>query len=209
MENAIINQIQKLRSESISLKINQRLQEFKTLNRKGNNSWFSELCFCILTANAKSQTACTIQQELGYKGFMNKSIQQLRTIIRRNKHRFHNTKAGYITEARKFSKTKDLLKSLSLEKKRIWLVNSVKGIGFKEASHFLRNVGYFNFAILDRHILNLMHENKMISEKFNVSKRQSYKDLEHRFNLLAQKLSMKSGELDMYMWYIKTGKVLK
>ena len=37
---------------------------------------------------------------------------------------------------------------------REWLVHNVKGIGYKEAGHFSRNIGFTqDLAILDRHIL--------------------------------------------------------
>ncbi|GAJ17855.1 unnamed protein product, partial [marine sediment metagenome] len=31
-------------------------------------------------------------------------------------------------------------------KLREWVVKNFKGLGYKEASHFLRNIGYKNFA---------------------------------------------------------------
>jgi len=49
-------------------KIEQRLKEFAILHQQGNDEWFSELCFCILTANSQAKRAIAIQQELGAEG---------------------------------------------------------------------------------------------------------------------------------------------
>jgi len=86
---------------------------------------------------------------------------------------------------------------------RGWLVKNVKGVGYKEASPFLRNVGYFDVAILDRHILTLMNEDKKALSK------KRYLKIENKFRQLASKLGMSCAELDLYMWYIETGWVLK
>jgi len=38
-----------------------------------------------------------------------------------------------------------------------WLVKNLTGLGYKEAGHFLRNIGSGKIAILDRHILRNLH----------------------------------------------------
>ena len=45
---------------------------------------------------------------------------------------------------------------------RAWLVREVKGLGWKEASHFLRNIGFRDLAILDRHILRNLRRHGVI-----------------------------------------------
>ena len=105
---------------------------------------------------------------------------------------------------------KDIIQKIKDERTaREWLVNNVKGLGYKEASHFLRNVGYNNVAILDRHILNLMVENKLLKEKPKTLNKKLYLDIENKLELLAKKLGLNLAELDFYMWYLKTGEVLK
>ena len=91
---------------------------------------------------------------------------------------------------------------------REYLVKNVKGIGYKEASHFLRNTGAKNLAIIDRHILHILNSYKIIEmPKYLTPKR--YMEIEEKERALARKLNMNLGELDMYLWYMKTGKVLK
>jgi len=136
---------------------------------------------------------------------------KIRKTIIRNKHRFHNNKTNFILETRKHADSlKNKIKSFKDEKdSRDWLVENVKGIGYKEASHFLRNVGYKKISILDRHILNLMVENGYIKEKPKKLNRKKYLEIEEKFLKIAKKVKMNSAELDLYMWFMKTGKVLK
>ncbi|MGE0793613.1 MAG: N-glycosylase/DNA lyase [Candidatus Woesearchaeota archaeon] len=201
------SEILKLKKSNISKEINSRLKEFQELNKKGNNEWFSELCFCILTANSKAQTAMQIQDELKAKGFLEYSLNKIVSVIRKNNHRFHNNKGKYIVEARKFKNIKTIL---SKEKDpREFIEKNIKGLGWKESSHFLRNVGFTDYAILDRHILNLFVENKYIKEKPKSLNKNNYFEIEKIFQKLAKDLNMNCAELDMYMWFLKTNKVLK
>lgn len=205
--NQLIKTIKKLKQSPISETVNKRLKEFEDLGKKGNDDWFCELCFCILTANSKASTALSIQEEFGANGFLSMPQDSLCNCIKRNKHRFHNKKTKYIIEARKHKNIKEILKK---EKEpREWLVKNIKGLGWKESSHFLRNVGYFDYAILDRHIINLMFEHGYIKQKPKNLSNNIYLVIEKQFIDIACKLGMPSAEIDLYMWYIKTGKVLK
>ena len=193
--------------------IKQRLNEFRAFKNKCNEDWFSELCFCILTANSRAKTAINIQKELGPKGFINKNQTELTETIKRNKHRFHNNKARYIVDAREHINVKNLIQNMVKNKSeteaRAWIVDNIKGIGYKEASHFLRNTGHFNLAILDRHIINLMFEHNLINSIPKPIKKSDYLLIENEFNKLAEKLNLSPAELDLNMWYLKTGEVLK
>lgn len=205
--NQLIKTIKKLKQSPISKTVNKRLKEFEDLGKKGNDDWFCELCFCILTANSKARTALSIQEEFGANGFLSKPQDSLYNCIKRNKHRFHNKKTKYIIEARKHKNIKEIIKK---EKEpREWLVKNIKGLGWKESSHFLRNVGYFDYAILDRHVINLMDEHGYIKQKSENLSKNIYLAIERQFIDLACKLGTTSAELDLYMWYKKTGKVLK
>jgi len=206
--NTLAERINSLRAGKIAETVSKRLAEFNSFKNKNNSEWFSELCFCILTANSKAKTALSIQQELGTKGFMCCSANEVKNCIIRNKHRFHNNKSRFIIEARNFSEIKSIVRKMDEFKAREWLVKNIKGLGYKEASHFLRNTGSKNLAILDRHILNLMVENRMISAFPKLTKK-SYIETERILKKFADALSMSMAELDLYMWYLKTGEVLK
>ncbi len=198
--NKTVNHVKR----EVGREVHSRLKSFENLSEK---EWFSELCFCILTANSKAETALEIQKELGFEGFFNLPFSKLSSTIRKNKHRFHNNKARYIIEARKFKGIKKLI--FESDEPREWLVENVKGLGYKEASHFLRNVGYKDYAILDRHILNVMLETGMLENKPKSLNKKIYFEIEKKFKDLAKKLCLSAAELDFYLWYTKTGKILK
>jgi N-glycosylase/DNA lyase len=210
------NQIKKLEKSKVKNLVNKRLKEFSAFKKSSNESVFAELCFCILTANSKALTAIAIQKEMGIKGFLKYPEKKVSQIIRNNNHRFHNNKAKYIVEARKHKNIKKelqkIIKKDNYEEQcdaREFIVKNIKGLGYKEASHFLRNVGYFKLSILDRHILNLMVDNKIIKEKPKSLTKQKYFEIEKKFKNIAFDLNMNESELDMYMWYMKTEKILK
>ena len=79
---------------------------------------------------------------------------------------------------------------------RTWLVKNVKGLGYKTASHFLRNLGADGFAIIDSHILKYM----------GVRGKWDYLEVEKRFRGRAKKYGMTAAELDAIIWktYSKT-----
>ena len=211
--NKLIKEIKELEKTKINKKIKERIKEFKSFENKDNEEWFSELCFCLLTSNSKAQTALNIQQELGAKGFLKDSSEKICATIIKNKHRFHNTKTRFIMDARKHAAIKEIIQNIVKDKNvreaREWLVSNVKGLGYKEASHFLRNVGYLDLAILDRHIVNVMLDHKIINNKPKSLGRKNYLEIEKKFMKISDKAGMPAGELDFYMWYMKAGDVLK
>lgn len=209
----LIKELKNLRNSKVNTTVNKRLKEFETVRNKPSEEWFSELCYCILTANSKAVTALNIQKEIGAKGFCGLCQKKLSRAIKRNKHRFHNNKAKYITQARCHvdikQKIKSIVKKEDEAEAREWIVKNIKGLGYKESSHFLRNIGYKNLAILDRHILNVMHNHKLLKQKPKTLNKKNYLEIESDFLNLAKKLNMSAAELDLYMWYMKTGRVLK
>ena len=205
--HAKIKKINKLRDSKIKSEVDNRLNEFKELNN--SEDWFSELCYCLLTANSKAETALNIEKELKGKGFHSSSQSEIRDCIIKNKHRFHNNKSKFIVEAREHKDIKGIITEKNQIEARNWLVNNIKGIGYKEASHFLRNVGYNDVAILDRHILNLMVEHKILKAKPKTLNKNNYPEIERKLGNLANSINMSQAELDLYLWCLKTGKVLK
>ena len=207
--NEIISKIREVELSPINETIERRLAEFASFKTKSNDEWFSELCFCILTANAKQKTGAAIQSQINAEGFKTLSQETLTNLIKLNKHRFHNTKAKYILGARQFADNlKEKLLSQTEQVAREWLVTNIKGIGMKEASHFLRNTGGQSLAILDRHILNILSEHKLIVKPKTLTI-QKYKEIENVFTNLASTLRVTSAKLDLMLWYLQTGEVLK
>jgi N-glycosylase/DNA lyase len=153
-----------------------------------------------LTANSTAERCIDVQKKVN-NGFLNLSETELQKKLKKYGCRFHTKRAGYISEARKF---KD---KLILE--REWLVENIKGLGMKEASHFLRNIGYGDYAIIDFHIVDLLLKNNLIKKKFKTLTKKTYLELEGILKKIADKTKLNLAELDLYLWYMETGKVLK
>ena len=186
--------------------IDSRIREFKKI--KDGNKIFEELCFCVLTANFNAEKSIKIQKEIGH-GFYTLSEEALGKKLKELGYRYPKVRAHYICENRKFKNSlKNILKSLNGEYLRKWLVKNIKGLGYKEASHFLRNVGFDDFAIIDFHIIDLLVKNKVIKRPKTLT-RKEYLEIEQILRRIAWKTKLTLGELDLYLWYIETGKVLK
>jgi N-glycosylase/DNA lyase len=126
-------------------------------------------------------------------------------------HRFAERRAQYIVTARALAPTlKETIESFSSSKEsREWLVKNIKGLGWKESSHFLRNVGYLDLAIIDRHIISNMVEHGLIKKRPKSITKRRYLEYERLLGEVAYKVGMSLGEMDLYLWYRKTGEVLK
>ncbi|PIN89383.1 N-glycosylase [Candidatus Pacearchaeota archaeon CG10_big_fil_rev_8_21_14_0_10_34_76] len=205
--HSLTAQIKKLQDSPINKLVEDRLTEFESFKNKSDTEWFSELCFCILAANSKQKTAENIQKSLNSK-LLTISQQDLADYIKNNKHRFHNNKASYIVEARQHHPIKSKLNGDEISN-RTWLVKNIKGIGMKEASHFLRNTGSKNLAILDRHILRTMQESSIIPEVPKSLPPKLYLSIESKFNSLAKELNISPAKLDLFIWYLRNGEIAK
>jgi N-glycosylase/DNA lyase len=188
--------------------VEQRKRQFKELGGKNNDELFKELCFCILTANYTAEGGMRIQKEIG-DGFIRLNEQQLARRLRQLGHRFPNTRARYIVEARGHKgKLQNIIRMKDGMAVREWLVRNIKGLGYKEASHFLRNIGFEDFAVVDFHILDFLVRHRMIKKPKTLTKN-NYLKVEEVLREIAKHSRMNLGELDLYIWYCETGKVLK
>ncbi len=207
----LIERIESLKNNPPGEKVDERIEEFEKVGGKGNNRWFSELCFCVLTANCSAKSAIQIQDELGSDGFIGLSLEELQEVLEENGYRFYRRRAEYIVENRKFSENvKDIVIGFSdLKEARKWLDREVMGIGYKEASHFLRNVGYKHLMIVDRHILRILNKEGIIEEIPNTLTKKKYIEIEKKVKELAEKVNLSLAEIDLYLWFMETGEILK
>jgi N-glycosylase/DNA lyase len=206
----LYDSIEKLKKSSIRKTVDSRMQEFEE-NGKDLEKIFSELCFCIMTANFQAEKSIKIQEELK-SCFLTKSENELASELKRLGHRFPNMRAKFIAEAQKHHPTlKKKIESFRTEQEvREWVVATVKGLGFKEASHFLRNIGYKDLAIIDFHIVDILADNKMIEKPKSKSlTKKKYLEIESVLRKLGDKTKLSQAELDLYLWYMETGKILK
>jgi N-glycosylase/DNA lyase len=95
--------------------------------------------------------------------------------------------------------------------RRDWLAKEprIKGLGYKEASHFLRNIGFSGHAILDKHVLRCLAEVGVVDSAKPPTTRDRYLQLEEKLKRFAREVKIDFDELDLVLWSMKTGEVLK
>ena len=202
---------------SIKDEIQSRLREFDSVLKTGDEeSIFAELVFCILTPQSKAKSCWAAVERLLGKGLLlaGTEDQVLREL---SGVRFKYKKAGYVIKARNmfmidgklFIKSR-ISRFSDAYGAREWLVRNVKGIGYKEASHFLRNVGIgVDFAILDRHIMKNLRSLQVIEEVPASLSRRRYLEIEEGMKELSKETKIPMSHLDLVLWYKETGEVFK
>jgi N-glycosylase/DNA lyase len=193
--------------EKIKDRIEEKLKEFEKNKDLKKEDKFVELCFCILVANNRLEKTKYVWERIGKK-FLTLSEKELKDVLKSYGMRFYNKRAKYIIKARNFIDEIDK----NVSENREWFVENIKGIGYKEASHFLRNMGYKNFAILDRHVMRFLIKNKIIEKQKNLTKK-NYLEIEEKLKDIAKMLStivrkeISLAELDLLIFYVQTGKI--
>lgn len=204
--------------ESKRREIRKRLEEFRTVLEKSDEKIFSELAFCILTPQSKALTSWNAVLALERKDLLLKgSVEQIRPFLQAV--RFPENKSRYLVEARKLftangrMNIRDKLSEVKDEPFlfREWLLKNVKGFGMKEASHFIRNVGFSKnqLAILDVHILRNLKEFGVIDEIPKSLTKKKYLELENKMKEFGNRLGIILDELDLLLWSKETGIVFK
>jgi N-glycosylase/DNA lyase len=213
------DQIAKLRNSYVEKRelITKRLSEFKEVYNAGTDERiFEELVFCICTAGASAKMGL-MSVEAARDILADGSLQILRQRLR-GVHRFPNKRPEYIVHTREYLKSahgfklKGLLQSLEdpLLRREFFAENKdIKGIGYKESSHFLRNIGFSGYGILDKHILNTLHEYRVINSPKPPATKDEYLAIERKFILFSEDLEIHPDELDLLLWSEKTGEILK
>ncbi len=195
--------------------INARLAEFATVWQEATDArLLEELVFCIFTAGASARMGL-------------RSIEAVRTLFAAGTHaelahaltgthRYPRARAGYIVATRDYLRADcDLRLRARLDgfsdtlARRDWLARNIKGLGYKEASHFLRNIGFRGYAILDKHILRSLAELGVIATPAPPTTRARYLATEDALRRFARKARIDFDELDLVLWSMKTGEILK
>jgi N-glycosylase/DNA lyase len=195
--------------------IARRLIHFESVGKKGGHVLFEELAFCILTPQSKAFSCDAAIRELKEKGLLLEgSVPEIRAVLS-TRTRFHNKKAEYLVLAREkfmpngFEALRETTHGGSEKEARALLLKGVKGIGWKEASHYLRNVGRGKtIAILDRHILKNLEKHGAIRMPKSLTKKR-YLEIEGKMEKFCQRLGIPMSHLDLLFWAEETGRVFK
>lgn len=205
----LLDLIENLKTSDIKEVVDQRIKEFSRIKETNENTVFRELCFCVMTANCAAEKCMEIHEGVG-DGFLKLSQENLAEKFKDLGYRFPNLRSIYILEDRdkKADLWKNINNSLTDHELRDWIVKNIKGVGYKEASHFLRNIGFKNYAIIDFHIVDLLVKYGLV-EKPKTMTKMKYLEIEEILQDIGKRVNLNMAELDLYLWYMETGRILK
>jgi N-glycosylase/DNA lyase len=177
------------------------------------DKYFYELCFCLMTPQSSAAHALAVQQELERLRFHEMDLDP-EPLLRQKEHyvRFHKTKAKRLIGVKtQFDEAMKIITGPSSAfEKREWLAANINGLSFKEATHFLRNIGMNDgLAILDIHILRCLTRHNVIAEIPSALSKKKYYNIEQLFQRFAEAVSIPIDELDLVFWSGATGFILK
>lgn len=195
----------------------EKLSEFGDVLASGTDERFwEEMVFCFFTGGCSARMGIRSVEATRPLLLAGNQAELSRALVGR--HRYPNARAGYIVASREFLqehcglRLREKLESFTDDAaRRDWLVKEkrIKGLGYKEASHYLRNIGYRGYAILDKHILRSLTELEIIDDPQPPSTRAKYLGVEEKLKNLAAATEIDFDELDLVLWSMKTGEILK
>jgi N-glycosylase/DNA lyase len=199
--------------------IRARLDQFRDVWRNGSDEQFwEELVFCIFTAGASARMGFRAVDAIRPLLMHGRREEMTRALKKARAHRFPVERPGYIIVTRNYLREhcdmalRERLASFAdpLER-RDWLARekSIKGLGYKESSHFLRNIGLPGYAILDKHVMSCLADLEVVETSKPPSTRAKYLETEERLRKFAGEIRIDFDELDLVLWSMKTGEVLK
>lgn len=197
--------------------IRRRLAEFESIWKTGTDAdLWEEMVFCFFTGGCSAKMG--LRSISAVKPLLADGEQDELAKALTGVHRYPNARARYIVASRRFlnehcgMNLRSKLQSFDCHyARRDWLVKEkgIKGLGYKEASHYLRNIGFTGYAILDKHVLKCLHELKLIEEPKPPNTRSRYLRVEEKLQQLASRAGIDFDELDLVLWSMKTGEILK
>ena len=197
--------------------IRRRLGEFRDVWRDASDErLWEEMVYCIFTAGSSARMGLNAVEAVRH--LIHVGTREEMTEALKGKYRYIAARPGYIIVTRDylqehcgFRLRKELASFSDPIARRDWLAGErrVKGLGYKEASHFLRNIGIPGYAILDKHILRCLSEVGVIDSPKPPSTRLRYIEIEKRFRAFAQGVKIDFDELDLVLWSMRTGEILK
>lgn len=189
-----------------------KLKEFSNKKNKTHKELLEELTFCIFAANSSAKMGLLASQLL--KDTMHQgSLTEIKQKVHK-KVRFYNKRSEYLHYNREYIKKKhetlpNLIKKFQNPNDlRLYIKKNLKGFGMKESSHFLRNIGYKGFTIIDKHVLSVIQE---IGLRHNTPPKneQEYLEIETTIIQFAQKNNLQIDILDLAFWSYRTGEIIK
>ena len=199
--------------------IRKRLREFEEVWRKGSDArLWEELAYCIFTAGASARMGLDSVDAVRPLLLDGEAEAMTAALKQAGAHRFPVARPQYIVITRNYFRAncgmalrKRLRSFRDPFARRDWLAQEkqVKGLGYKESSHFLRNIGVKGHAILDKHVMRCLAEVGVIDSAKPPQTRKKYLEVEHELIRFAKDIRVDFDELDLVLWSMKTGEILK
>jgi N-glycosylase/DNA lyase len=187
-----------------------RLEEFR---RVDPSDYFYELVYCLLTPQTSAESAAKAVEELQNCSFHSFPVDPEPILRRPSMYiRFHRTKSRHLLKLKDDFPliAQKMANEIPADELREWLVKNVLGLGYKEATHFLRNVGRNGgLAILDRHILRNLKRAGAIRSLPKTLTRKHYFAIERAFMRFSDQIAIPLDELDLLFWSMETGVIRK
>lgn len=194
-----------------------RLGEFREIWRSGSDEkLWEEMVFCFFTGGCSARMGLNSVDAVRHLIGKGSHEDVMNALVGR--HRYPRARARYVIASRDFlsehcgMRLREKLWSFKdPQARRDWLVKEkgIKGLGYKEASHYLRNIGFKGYGILDKHILRSLFELGYIDDPKAPSTRTKYLAVEDRLKRLSEDSGIDFDELDFVLWSMKTGEILK
>jgi N-glycosylase/DNA lyase len=204
------------------------LNNSPTWEEMSEEELWQTLCLCILSSNVHYESAQSALSHLIDNGYLkikwivetpnseNLIAEELSKPLylpvkldgSGRRYRFPNVRAKNIVQAARLLFSEKLLISrlLALHYSettvRDILVAKISGIGLKEGSHFLRDIGYSNnLAIIDSHVTSFLAEINAISRaKVKMINRSTYFKLERILQKMCKEHNISLSAFDMAVW---------
>ncbi len=203
--------------------IDSRLEEFRSLRDAEDRRLFKELIFVLLTSQTSAEKAWEAAEKLDELQLLERGDkQEIEEVLAQYEIQYERNKASYIVENRKklsqptlqdptkSFKIKNKINEEDLEKTRKWFADNIKGISWKGASHFLRNIGYGDsFAIASTYISKSLYS---LGKKENTEppkNREEYLEDERLMQEISKETGIDIQALDLVLWSMETGEVFK
>ena len=191
--------------ENVEDQATQRLHQFENVERT-EKALFEELAFCVFAANSSAkmaQKAVSLLKPILHTG----DESQYKSAVK-GKVRFYNVRSEYLAYNFEYVQKTSLRKMICVDKPRKELLN-LKGIGMKEASHFLRNTGHSGYVILDKHIREIAYKLEILETASYESSYENYILKEAKIIEFCETNNLDIDVFDLAAWSYKTGKILK
>lgn len=199
--------------------IQARLAEFRAVWQTGTDALlWEELVYCIFTAGASARMGLKSVEAIRHLLSEGTHEEMTDALVEARAHRYPAARPGYIVVTRDYlledcgMRLRERLDSFDDPlARRDWLAREkrIKGLGYKESSHYLRNIGLNGYAILDKHILRSLAEIGVIESAQPPTTRAHYLETEERLRRFARDVRIDFDELDLVLWSMKTGEILK